>query len=476
MIGITSYGVHVPFYRLSRQTINDFWGKGSGKGEKAVAGPDEDTITMGVQAACECIEDQDKNDIGALYFASLTPPYTQKQSASIIRTALNLRKETHTLDFSNSLRVGTGAIKAALDAVSAGSTKKIIVIASESPLAPPDSPKELEYGDGAVAFVIGNSDVAVNVEGSCSITSEFMDIWRLPQDRFSQEWEDRFIRDEGYLRLLPQVVSGLLKKYNLKPEDFDRVVYNGIESRSHRTVAQKMGFNYQTQVQDPLYNNIGNTGAASALMILASALEEAKPGERILLANYGDGGDAYILRVTENIEDLKKKKKFKTSLNSMMMLPSYGKYQRFKKLVDREIDRRPAPRTSPTHYFRESKQLFGLVGQRCKSCGHEQFPRQRICMWCYSRMEKSEEYDDVPLATQKGNLFTFSMDERAPVDDLPNVLCVVDLEGGARFYGLMTDRDTTKIEIGQKMEFVFRKINDGQGVHNYFWKVRPVRK
>jgi uncharacterized OB-fold protein len=237
-----------------------------------------------------------------------------------------------------------------------------------------------------------------------------------------------------------------------------------------------MGFDYQTQVQDPLYNKIGNTESASALMMLLSALEEAKPGERILLANYGDGGDAYILRVTEDIENLKKKKVFQTSLNSMLMLPSYGKYQRFKKLVELEIDRRPAPRTSPPHYFRESKQLFGLLGQKCKTCGHEQFPRQRVCMWCYSKMEKPEEYDDVPLATQKGRLFTFSMDERAPVDDLPNVLCVVDLEGGARFYGLMTDRDTTKLEIGQQMEFVFRKINDGQGVHNYFWKVRPVRK
>jgi hydroxymethylglutaryl-CoA synthase len=476
MIGITSYGVHIPFYRLSRQTISEFWSKGGGKGEKAVAGPDEDTITMAVQACGQCIEDIDKEDIDALYFASLTPPYVQKQSSSIISAALNLKRETSTLDFSNSIRVGTGALKAALDAVKAGSAKKILVVASDAPMAHPDSLKELEFGDGAAAFVIGDSDVAVNIEGSCSITSEFMDIWRLPQDRFSQEWEDRFIRDEGYMRLLPQLVSTLLKKYNLKPEDFDRVVYNGIEARSHQVVAKKMGFDYQTQVQDPLYNKIGNTDSASALMILLSALEEAKPGERILLANYGDGGDAYILRVTEDIENLKKKKVFQESLNSMLLLPSYGKYQRFKKLVELEIDRRPAPRTSPTHYFRESKQLFGLLGQRCKTCGHEQFPRQRICMWCYSRMEKPEEYDDVPLATQKGRLFTFSMDERAPVDDLPNVLCVVDLEGGARFYGLMTDRDTTKLEIGQEMEFVFRKINDGQGVHNYFWKVRPVKK
>ncbi len=160
-----------------------------------------------------------------------------------------------------------------------------MVIASDAPLPPPDSIKELEYRDGAAALIIGDNDVAVKIEGSYSITSEFLDIWRLPTDKHSQDWEDRFIRDEGFTRLLPQVVSGLLKKYNLKPEDFSKMVYNEIHVRSHRSIARRMGFDYKTQVQDPLYNNVGNTGGAFAIMILVSALEEAKPGDRILLTS-----------------------------------------------------------------------------------------------------------------------------------------------------------------------------------------------
>lgn len=475
MIGITSYGVHLPFYRLSRDAIGTVWAKRGGAGEKAVAGADEDSITMGVQACFQCLKGFDRQNVDAIFFSSLTPPYEQKQCASIVAAALDLGMDTNTFDHSHSLRAATRAMKAALDSVKAGSTRTALVVASDIPLAPPDSAKELEYGDAAVAVTIGDRDVAVSVEGFHSITSEFMDQWRLPQDRFCQEWEDRFIRDEGYMRLLPELISGLLKKYELTPADITKAAYNALDARSHRTVAKKLGLDYQAQVQDPLYTIVGNTGTSSALLILVSALQAAEPGDRIVFANYGDGGDAYLLRVTEGIDKLKQKLSLSSVLNTKMSLDSYGKYLRFRGLVDQEIDRRPTPRTSLTHYFRESKQLFGLIGQRCNHCGHEQFPRQRVCMWCQARLENAKGYEDIPLASQTGKLFTFSMDQRAPVADLPNVLCVVDLEGGARFYGLMTDRDPSTIQIGQDMEFTFRKINDGQGVHNYFWKVRPVR-
>jgi uncharacterized OB-fold protein len=96
-------------------------------------------------------------------------------------------------------------------------------------------------------------------------------------------------------------------------------------------------------------------------------------------------------------------------------------------------------------------------------------------MWCQRKIEKPEEYEDVWLAGQRGQVFSYSMDQRSLIADLPNVNCVVDLEGGARFYGLMTDRDPGKLSVGMPTEFTFRKIHDGQGIHNYFWKVRPVR-
>jgi len=475
MAGIRSFGAYIPLYRISREEVGKAWGKRGGSGEKAVAGGDEDAITMAVEAAFDSLRGVEHQEVDGLYFASTTPPYARKQSASIIAAALNLRKNIATIDFGHSLRGGTSALKVALDAVRSGSARNVLVVASDTPLPPPDSPRELEYGDGAAALVVGNDDVAVEIEEFFSITSEFLDTWRLPCDRHDQEWEDRFIRDEGYLRILPEAVAGLLKQCNVKPADFTRAVYNGVDGRSHQSVARKLGFDYKSQVQDPLYTSVGNTAAASALMMLVAALEAAKPGQKILFANYGDGADAAVLRVTDEMEKTKRGRGIQGNLQSKMMLVPYGKYLHFRDLMEWEIDRRPAARTSLPHYFRENKQLFGLVGQRCKSCGHEQFPRQRVCMWCQSRMETEAAYEDVPLANQKGVLFTFSMDERAPVADLPNVLCVVDLEGGGRYYGLMTDRDPGKIKLGQAMEFTFRKINDAQGVHNYFWKVRPVR-
>jgi 3-hydroxy-3-methylglutaryl CoA synthase len=475
MVGITSYGAYIPFYRLPREVIGTAWGKRGGKGERAVAGGDEDTITLGVGASYDCLTGTDAESLDALYFATTTPPYALKQSASIIAAAINMRKNVLTMDFGHSLRSGTSALKAALDAIKGNSSRNILVAVSDTPLPPPDSPKEMEFGDGAAAFIIGNTHVVAGVEGSFHLTSEFMDPWRLPGDLFEQQWEDRFVRDKGYMRLLPEVVAGLLQEYDLKPGDFDKVVYNTLDARSHMGVAKKMGFDYKNQVQDPLIGSVGNAGAASAPMMLVSALEQARPGDRIMFVNYGDGADAFILKVTDHIEKMIGRRGIKTHLDSKRVLPSYGKYLHFREMMEWEQDRRPAARTSLTHYYRESDQLYGLIGQKCNTCDKEQFPRQRICMWCQARMEKPTEYENVPLARQKGKLFTFSLDERAPVPDPPNVLCVVDLEGGARYYGLMTDREPEDLAIGQEMEFTFRKIHDAQGVHNYFWKVRPVR-
>lgn len=475
MVGITSYGAYIPFYRLNREVIAQAWGKRAGAGEKAVAGGDEDVITMGVAAAYDCLTGMDRSVVGGIFFATTTPPYVQKQSASIAAAALNLKKETLSMDIAHSIRGGTSAFRAAMDAAKSGSAAQSLAVVSDSPLPPPDSPKELEFGDGAAAFCFGSENVAVAITATHTITSEFMDTWRLPGDRHAQEWEDRFIREQGYLRLLPQAVSDLCGKSGLKPSDFNKVVYNGTDTRSHSMAARKMGFDYKQQVQDPLYSTVGNTGAASAPMMLVAALEEANAGDRILLANYGDGVDVFVLEVTEAIENLRNRRGIRGHLNPKMALASYGKYLHFRNLMEWEVDRRPVSRTSLTHYHRESDQLFGLVGQRCLNCGKEQFPKQRICMWCQKPLKKGETCEDVRLADQTGTLFTFSMDERAPVPDLPNVLCVVDLEGGGRYYGLMTDRKPEDIAIGQKMEFTFRKINDAQGVHNYFWKVRPTR-
>ncbi len=471
MIGIMGYGAYIPIYRLSRAEIARAWGGGSRGGEKAVANWDEDSLTMGVEAAIDCANGIERQLIDRLYFASTTPPYREKQSASILAAATDLREELVTADFTSSLRAGASAFRAGLDAINAGSAKRVMVVASDCRLPAPASEFESTFGDGAAALLLGDSEVAVDVEGSYSLTSEFIDVWRTEHDTYSRTWEDRFVLSHGYQEITMQVIKGLLQRYNLKPADFSKAVVYGPNTRSHSALMRASGFDPRTQVQDPLLSTLVDTGAASAMMMLVAALEEAKPGDRILWASYGDGADAFILKVGDNIERLKDRRGIKHHLASKMILPNYETYLRFRNLMEWEPERRPPDETSLNVLWRETHAILRGRGQRCRSCGHVQFPTQRVCMWCQTK----DNFEAVRISDKKGTLFTFSMDERAMVPVLPNILAVADLEGGGRFYSQMTDRDPANIETGMPVELTFRKINEAGGIHNYFWKLRPPR-
>ena len=130
MTGITSIGAYVPRYRLSVEEIAKFWRIKGAVGEKAVAGYDEDTITMAVAAASDCLSLSDKPD--ALYLATTTNPYREKQGAAIIASAIDLNKEDFTADFTNSLRSASIAMRAALDAVKSGSARKALSGSSQA--------------------------------------------------------------------------------------------------------------------------------------------------------------------------------------------------------------------------------------------------------------------------------------------------------------------------------------------------------
>lgn len=475
MAGIVSFGAYIPMYRLARAEIARAWEGGARDGEKAVANWDEDSLTMGVEAAIDCVKGMERELVDGLYFASTTPAYREKQSASIMSYAVDLRTDVATADFTNSLRGASSAFKAALDAINAGSAKKMLVVASDTRLPAPASELEPAFGDGAAALLLGNTDVIATVEGSYSITSDFIDVWRRDKDRYSRTWEDRFVLTYGYQELTEKAIKGLLKKYNLKPADFSRIAVYGPDARSHAGLVQSVGFNPKTQSQNPLLDSVGNTGAALSVMILAAALEQAKPGDRILWASYGDGADAYILKVEEGITKLGKRRGIKHHLESKVMLSNYEKYLRFRNLLDWEPERRPPQEGSLNVIWRESANLLRGRGQKCRSCGHVQFPLQRICMWCQTK----DNFDWVRLSDKKGKIFTFSMDERAMVPVLPNVLCAIDMDlgkdGDTRYFSQMTDRDPEKVDVGMDVELTFRKINEGGGVNNYSWKIRPVR-
>ncbi len=479
MPGIVSYGAYIPIYRLSREAIGAMWSKAVAKGEKAVANADEDSVTMAVEAVLDCLHGMDRNAVDGLYLATDSPPYIEKQSASIVRAATDLREDILTFDISHSLRGGGSALRAAVDSVKAGSARRVMVVASERRVPAPNSDYELQFGDGSAAFLIGDTDVAATLEGSHHVSSEFVDIWRKPQDTYMQTWEDRFVRDEGYLKIVPAAVKGLLDKLHLTPKDITKAAFYAPDARTHGSIGAAIGLDAKTQIQPPLLDSVGNTGTALAPMILVSALEEAKPGDRILFATYGDGADAFLFKVTDQIEKVRDRRGIKRHLASKMMLPNYGKYVEIRELMEWESARRGARRSSLPVIWRERKMIFGLYGQKCRACGNIQYPRQRICIYCQAK----DNFEPIRLSDKTGKVFTFSMDQRAQEIVLPKVFTVVNLDEGGRFYSVMTDRDTAKVAVGMPVEMTFRIQMgpseilplEGSGLYNYFWRVRPIR-
>ncbi len=471
MFGIVSYGAYIPYYRLGWDEIARAWGGTAPKGEKAVANYDEDSTTMGVEAAINCLGPVDRKEIDGLYFATTTAPYREKQSSSLMAAALDLREDILTSDFTNSLRAGTIAIKTALDVIKAGSAGKILVVSADCRIGAPKSQFERLFGDGAAAFLLGSDNAAVSLEGSHSISSEFMDVWRTGDDAFPRSWEERFIITEGYLKIIRRCVSGMMNTYHLNPDDFARVVLYGPDPGSHANAARSLGFDLKGQVQPPLFASVGNTGAAFSLMMFVSALEEAKAGDRILLAGYGDGCDAHVLKVNENIEDIKDRRGVNYHLSLRRALPGYDKYAGFRNLIAKEVGAGASRATFLPWLWRDRKQILSLHGSRCNGCGTISFPIQRVCEHCL----KKDAFEEVRLSDKKGRVFTFNVDNLAPGAESPVVITIVDLEGGGRLRCEMTDCDPGEVKIGLDVELTFRKMHDARGIHHYFWKSRPLR-
>jgi 3-hydroxy-3-methylglutaryl CoA synthase len=472
MVGITSVSAYIPVYRLNREEIGKMWKAGAAGGEKTVAGYDEDSVTMAVAAAIDCLRTSAK-DVDGLYAATTTASYKEKQSAAIIASAVDLDKRCYTADFSNSLRAGTIALKMAADAVTSGSAESILITASDCRIGAPGGRFEQILGDGACAFIIGSSDLLATIEGSYSVYSDFTDLWRTTDDIFVQSGEGRFIDEAGYMPLMQGAISELMKKYSLAPGDFSKFVYYASDNKQHTDLAKKLGFN-RSQVQDPLFAQIGNTGASASFIMLAAALEEARPGDRILFANYGDGADVFIFRVTENIISIHNRSIVKKRLAAKKFI-DYGTYLNWRGLVPFETSSLPdraEPSLAPR--WRERKNVTALYGVKCRNCGTPQIhpigQTARVCVACQSK----DDFEAYKFSDKTGKLFTYAVDILQPTKNSPGLNGVVDFDGGGRLICELTDYDLDKVAIGMPVEMTFRKLFQGKGIVNYFWKAKPV--
>jgi 3-hydroxy-3-methylglutaryl CoA synthase len=472
MAGITSYGAYIPRFRLPFAAIGGAGRKaGTGGGERSVANFDEDSITMGVAAATSCIEGLDRGQIDGVLFASTSYPYREKQAASIIAKALDLRREVVTADFADTVRAGTTALRSALDTVKAGSARNVLVVASDCRLAAPRSPLERTFGDGAAAFLIGNDNVAVTIDAQHFIADEIIDVWRTENDPFVKTWEDRFVVEHGYADNISEAVRGLLEKAGKKPADFSKAVLYGPDARSLASVARGLGFDAKTQLRDPLFGKLGNAGAAFAPILLVAALEDAKPGDTLLLANYGDGAEAFALSVHAPIAKLCDRRAVRWHLERRAELSSYDKYLAFRNLQSSASDRRVGAGVSATVHYRDRDEDISFRGHKCRRCATEQFPYQRVCFKCFAR----DDFEPIRLSDRHGKVMSFTFDNFAGSPDPPLIVTTTEVDGGARVYLQMTDAAAKEVALDLPVEFAFRKIHEYGGTPNYFWKCTPVR-
>jgi len=466
MVGVSSYGAYIPMLRLSLAAIAG--GKPGGP-EKAVANWDEDGLSMAVAAAIACLEGVDRTTVDGVLFASTSYAFKEKQGAAIVAKALDLRRDVVTADLGDSLRAGTTALRAAVDSIKAGSAKRVLVVAGDTRLAAPRSPLEANLGDGAAAFLLGDTDVAASLEAAHAVADEIIDVWRREGDPFVHSWEDRFVVDHGYRQNVRDVVRGLLEKTGLATRDFAKLALYGPDARSHAMVAREIGFGPE-QVQDPLFGKVGNTGTAFAPLLLTAALESARPGDRLLVVGYGDGADALVFDVTPAVSRLRGRRGVGWHLARRAELAGYDKYLRFRQLLATEHDRRAGAGISATIHFRDRDQDVSLLAHRCRRCGTMQYPFQRVCYRCYAK----DDFDKVRLSDRRGTLKSFTFDYFAGSPDPPLIATVTDVEG-ARLYLQMTDASPKEAKLDLPVELTFRRIHEAGGTPNYYWKCTPVR-
>lgn len=465
MAGIVSYGAYIPKMRLNASTAN--WKKGP---ERAIANFDEDAVTMAVAAASNCLRGFDRSQVDALFLASTSLPYTEKQSAPIVAGAIDLRPDIASVDVAHSLRAGSQALRTALDGVAAGSFRTALVIASDYRQAEPGSDLERNGGDGAFAVLVARDDPAVEILASHAIARDILDVWRSDGDRLLRSTpEEHFRYEEGYLAAMSDCVRGVLAKSGKAITEFDRVALYAPDPRRHAEAVRRLGLDPKQVVEMP--RGIGCAGVADALVRLGSGLDEARPGELILLVNYGDGADALVLRTTSRLADARSERRpLSAFLEGSVGISDYYDFLRWRGLGPVSLNgARVAP--SPNALFREQDEVLRMHGMRCLACGMVQYPPQRVCVRCQAK----DQSEPVRMTDGGATLFSYSLDYVAATPDVPLLHGVIDFEVGGRAMMLVTDRDLSSVGIGMKLELTFRKFSEADGIHTYLWKAAPAR-
>jgi len=334
-VGIVGYGAYIPMYRIKGSEIARVWGKARAPvEEKAVAGPDEDTATMSVEAARYALRRAgiDPRDIGAIYVGTESPPYAVKPTATIVAEAIGASGETIAVDMEFACRAGTTAMQNVIGLVASGMIKYGLAIGADVAQGRPGDELEFTAASGAAAYIVGPAGESLAVlEGSSSYVSDTPDFWRR-EGQFYPRHFFRFTGEPAYFRHIVTAARLLMEELGLKPSDFSHVVFHQPNVKFPLRACKMLGFTAEQVRHGLVVNEIGNTYAGSSMIGLAAALDAAKPGERVLVVSFGSGAgsDAFSIVVTDLIEERRGRAPLVRDLISRKAYLDYAQYAKFR--------------------------------------------------------------------------------------------------------------------------------------------------
>ena len=480
MVGIVAYGAYVPRLRLNRQAVYDAnkWFaaglRGLAKGERSMANWDEDSITMAVEASRDCLTSHKAEDVRNIYFASTTHPFKDRQNAGVIGTALNVEQNLSATDIGGSLKAGTSALIAGLNASKEGAPT--LVAAADKRMARVASANELNYGDGAAALLCGTENVIAKLVGHHSVSMDFVDHFRGDESDFDYGWEERWIRDEGYSKIVPPAIKAGLAAAKLKNTDITHFIMPSPMPAVPKQMAKMVGIG-EGAVRDLLSASLGDTGAAHALVMLVDALEGAKAGDKIMVVAFGQGVDILVFEVTAEKDKLPARKGLSGWMARRKEEKNYMKFLAFNEMlpIDKGMRAEFDKKTALSVLWRKRDMLYGLVGGKCNVCGTVQFPRSQVCV--NPNCHAMDSQDPYAMAGLECSVMSFTADSLVYSPDPPGYYGMITFAEGGRFMADFTDSDKDQVKVGAKMRMTFRmRDNDTMrgGFKRYFWKAAPA--
>ncbi|MDI9633231.1 MAG: hydroxymethylglutaryl-CoA synthase [Methanolinea sp.] len=336
MVGIVTYGVYIPRFRIKVEEIARVWGAnaeeikgGLGVHAKSVPDLDEDTATIAVEAARNALRrrDIDPADIGAVYVGSESHPYAVKPTACTVGEAIGATPVMTAADYEFACKAGTAAIQTCMGLVASGMIKYGFAIGADVAQGAPSDALEYTAAAGGAAFLIGAGDPVAVIHETCSFTTDTPDFWRREGQDYPRHG-GRFTGEPGYFRHIEGASRLLMEKTGKGPGDYTYAVFHQPNAKFPQRIAKTLGFS-QDQIRPGLVvPELGNTYSGSSMIGLAATLDEARPGDTIFVASFGSGAgsDAFDIEVTDAIESDAFRRGAAPSVRALLANPVYLDY------------------------------------------------------------------------------------------------------------------------------------------------------